>query len=1412
MKFEDLNRPRSKTSSGRDIDSARLEGRRQARIEFLAKNRWPYQSGVLSYGLTDTEIESILDKTSAYAERGIVDVRFGSDEHKRTVQRFGWPCLKNGWSIVPQGRGFTDVPGDLSAPDDERVPLPTPYISQHGANLKVPFYPTKWRNVRHTLRQFLDFENYTGANLAIQCCEASMHIRGIDGDCRDPEVAAFVKWAAFKHLGVTPFSRVGQAPKEMLLYRVEGDDIDIAKFTLTFLKPDGTPDLDEDGKPLNQVEYIANGGIITYYGLHHKTGESFDHSGGTLHPAMAGPEHAPIITRDQLRAFENELAAFRPLRGTTSNSNPFGGRSQTTEFVKDGRVWMPKVSIGDWQLDPEGYVLEGAESWLTAQVWAALGANANDLESLLPAVQAQLIAVAVEKLSKHRRSKRSYASPAAIETTVKSKLKQALHKWRQSLDSKMRHGEYLHNAVPYRILEDGRRPVVQRIVPSARPADGSLDWIPSETSSIEALAAYKSRTPVSMKPKTAEQIQIDRKCRALIEEYAERERQTMAISVQVDAAIGEVLDRICDVPLHILRAPTGAGKTTKVIDRFSRWCRLNRRQEDEGPVLIVVPSHANGEEALGKALAMDEYHGDLWSTSDVQDAIRRGEKIGVRIMRFMGREASGCQMIDQMKALSKEGIRGSGLCESRIDAVPELEAEMLRRRGEKVPKETVLCEFRARGECAYYLQHDKLRTADVVIVTHEYLTQNGLPKEMKAPRLVVVDENTTYQLLQQLRIPVSVLDIDRNRPKPSKADRARYPLAKSEEVSLRIYEGRLVACRLAKEALLSGKDVAGHFFRKYAAEAMTLVDEAIIVCERSHEADRLVLPNQTIDEVKKIAATATAEHLMEEIRFWRTVKDRLQMLIADAADKTKTAKGPRDMRIQVLQMPNAKTGIVEPHIRISWRRTPNWADRPMLLLDASANERIVAKCFGRQPTVTNIYAPLHVRTVAMIEKTWSTASFITRPDASSDEIATAAANISGARSLITVTALQYGHGRVLVGSTMAVREVIAGGAWTPPPNVDFVHFGALRGLDFAKHHVAAISIGRSEQPISVVDGYVAALTYDDDVPELPYDILGTGLTENGKPLFRPAAERVMTMRSGQDWSHWVPEMPGAVDADGNAVRSWAQDLEESWREEELRQFVGRLRPVYRGIMLDANGEQVEPPVWIAVGKVQPAGLVIDEIVEMAQLIKPAPFFELARVGGGGILDYTVLGNGEDVQKARESLPKVKTFAARTMSAMWLVKYRRGVNEKIAMVSPAWVGDGDAGEYWLAAAAAAGVTDAVILNVMPPSRKVTGRGEKRPDKADLRRLPTSEAIAAELTIKAIGQRIGTPAVEVEVRLANGERVGGIKLVEEVVEYDPDIEEDRLKHMPKVSHDDYWETDFEVRDVRPLVEVLAELRRR
>jgi len=424
------------------------------------------------------------------------------------------------------------------------------------------------------------------------------------------------------------------------------------------------------------------------------------------------------------------------------------------------------------------------------------------------------------------------------------------------------------------------------------------------------------------------------------------------------------------------------------------------------------------------------------------------------------------------------------------------------------------------------------------------------------------------------------------------------------------------------------------------------------------------------------------------------------------------------------------------------------------------------------PIVRSVDAPLHVRTIAMIEKTWSNSSFVAKPDSSDEELKIIAENIESARRLITTTAVIHGHGRVLVGTTIAVREVLTGGAWVPPPNVDFVHFGALRGLDFAKAHVAAISIGRSEQPISVIDGYAAALTYDDDVPELPYDALGTGLTAEGKPLFRKSGWKRIQMRTGQDLDHMVAGMqPKPVfddkgkptrDADGKPMTTptWALELEESWREEELRQFVGRLRPVFRG-----TTDDLPPPIWIAAGKILPDGIIVDELLEMKALLKAWPMAELVRLGGGVLADNVTphlpgaqdLLQGRSLSEMAKDMPRSRQFLVRWAAPFEHIRYHLATDladkDRSAMLLPGWIA-GAAQDYWLALSERYGE----LPDVVSVSEPKLVAGEAKPKPADKRDVDRDDALLAEIEAREAHRAEAGAAehgrVEFELRRARG----------------------------------------------------------
>jgi len=185
-----------------------------------------------------------------------------------------------------------------------------------------------------------------------------------------------------------------------------------------------------------------------------------------------------------------------------------------------------------------------------------------------------------------------------------------------------------------------------------------------------------------------------------------------------------------------------------------------------------------------------------------------------------------------------------------------------------------------------------------------------------------------------------------------------------------------------------------------------------------------------------------------------------------------------------------------------------------------------------------------------------------------------------------------------------------------PENLHWVHYGALRGLDFAKNHSAAISIGSIAPAWRDIDAYVGALSYDDPSPETPIDYLGTGLDGEGKELVQPT-----------ETAHYPARDGGSVVVEGVAdfTAPWASEVYHQIREEELQQFGGRLRAVYR---------EGRAPVWVVLGKVLPDGCIVDEVISLADLARPlgraTRSLEAVRQSGGLVCAGGTLAPSIDV--------------------------------------------------------------------------------------------------------------------------------------------------------------------------------------
>lgn len=317
--------------------------------------------------------------------------------------------------------------------------------------------------------------------------------------------------------------------------------------------------------------------------------------------------------------------------------------------------------------------------------------------------------------------------------------------------------------------------------------------------------------------------------------------------------------------------------------------------------------------------------------------------------------------------------------------------------------------------------------------------------------------------------------------------------------------------------------------------------------------------------------------------------------------------------------------IERPFIRMSWRSKPNWKDRPTILLDASAAPEIIRKIWDTNglikidhgykkdwiPPVRNelvvrnivsedqIGRSLNMRMVAIMPWTNSASSFSGK---------NGSIRLEKTRQLIDCVSLIHSDSRIVCGSNKNLRNRIRYN-WHGIDNQDWCHFGAMRGLDMFKNHAAALYVGRMELPIHLLDGLVGALTYDDERPEPPLDIWGTGFREmddKKTPLMMPKSQQINYVRNGNKMSIDVPRMPEHYPiiknnfvepfekAHGDELPfKWGQLIQKQYREEEIMQFVGRLRPVYR---------EGHIPVCYAFSTVIPENIIIDEVVHVDEII------------------------------------------------------------------------------------------------------------------------------------------------------------------------------------------------------------------
>ena len=1069
----------------------------------------------------------------------------GFFDHAPGLWRHGWPAF-------PQTREA-----------ESRRPAPCVAAIKH-LRAKLP-----------TARERVDWMGYTPprghrVNAAVVVQDSTFVL---DVDVRDARADA-IEDLAREHLGPTPFVRRTRGSQTRgLIYRIDSSLAERRKSAHKLLTEFLEVPKDETGRPLDDaVELLMPGSVYTVAGAHYRTSQLFRWDGAA--PWDAAPDAAPVVTHAMLEAFLDAVEALvaplsnrRAGEGFNRAAAATGAVSPTTVDAS-GLVTPGNVQGVDGVTWLDGKVVDGRDQYVLKRGLAYAGANARLAETAEGRA-----ALAAALLAECRANWDGVGSKfsawdgggSSVLAACRRQVETGRHYVKRNPQLKVRLGRE----------ENGRVVTTLRTAIAVdRGADQSLRWVEASKVSIKAIAAAD-----------ADRL---RRERALVHDPAARAAGQQKVSDAVRTLAREFLADVAanvagaeeEFPIRVGRFPTGAGKTSTLVEILGRGV--------PGPILFLLPSYANIEEQLARHRAGKKAKPDLVTPTfraAAAEAVAAAREAGLDVQVMTGKERGGCLMKDHIAACRAHHAPAQGLCEKDVKGP-----------GDEKPVK-VFCRHHPDNEgrpesvavCPVILARRKLLSARVIFAPTAFLTQvlpAGLKKHIRG---LIVDERCSFELLRYDTFPARVLDEARPEPLLYKDEREQgldpQDLLRDRDEIARVASKALAGNEDVAEAVLAHERRAGN---GRIVRGPELLDAAVAVAGRGQAIARAIRPNMGLDELTALLSGPRADYLRQEARFWALVRERVEARQSDiqaaalntGVTLTRLARGDRDVRVQSLA-PGIVSGKEGATVRISWVAEPTLDGVPTLLLDASADQAIVAKAFsGRDVVMTDVDAYLHMQVVACLDAAWGSSSFHCEEGADDERKEGVARNVGMARKAVTNVAATHGQGRVAVFGPMKSRMAVQAG-WAEPANVDIGHFGALVGLDFAKHHGAVVTLGRHEFPAWIYDALAAACSYTDEDPELPFDRYGDGLGEDKQPLRMPRKPRTYKLRDGRDVTVEVSAMPGV----------WGHRIQRQFREEELRQAAGRLRPVYR----DAVG------TWIAVSNVLPEGTVIDAVTSLQDL-------------------------------------------------------------------------------------------------------------------------------------------------------------------------------------------------------------------
>ena len=1008
-------------------------------------------------------------------------------------------------------------------------------------------------------------------NVALILGEASQGVFAIDIDITDPILAQLAVDLVVELLGM-PLSRRGNFPKVALLYRVE-DLADLPHYGSFRLATDAG-DASE-----HQIEILGNGHMITAVGLHHKTDQEFACSPAS--PVMWAPSDLTAVTKVQLEALwtriETEFKLYRPRRGAGPDINIEEGSSEGINVPR-----LSAFNASQWVENDAGLVIDGREKFLYALVRETVrrnppsdGTSTGDLR------------VAITEGFRAKEKTTDRWTESRLSEEIVEKLTRCLRDLAEGR---------LKPQIKRTILTD-QGPVIRPAKPFRRPADREHGH-----DAFEFLGRNRASLPTRTQP-IDPSAAVERKLR--LDRPAVGSEAAAALETAILAFFSDVMSQTNRV--HVLGGPTGLGKSTMALKLAASHDALFAAMTSPdgsavGPIVFLVPQYRNVDELRTKAsmLGLDPTATDaellaaaaalgMVSEGDTAERLTQLRRFAadskLRTMVYAGKVKAGCRKADAMTALSLANIPSSGMCSKEVVSRDTL--------GKASEPEMTYCEH--YSTCPAIAQRQQIPHVQIVFLVRSFLTLS-IPEELQNARGLIIDEKFFDLLVHVKTMPIKALEIGRREPQLSKKER------EAGLSPLDLLRHRSMAATIAAKALLDGKDL-GRTFHHWSETRMTpkgkvtvngldLVKDAKRVCSSAMTAQADIDPGMTDAEIIELCARPTGEHVGTEYRFWKTIEERiLERVNFELAGRDV----PEDLRIALLD-----PATENPDIRVAWKTEANWSSTPTLLLDASSDAVLTELVLGKREIVSHVIeVNLNMHLLAVIDRRLSMRTLFPGKDAPVEAWIKAAEALAQVRTIISVICGAHAHGRVVCGLPMKLRRALLRG-WRAPVNADFMHFGAVAGIDAYRRHAAAISISRLELPTREVDGMVAAITYGTAKVEEPIDRFGTGCDADGTKTGMMLVERTLKMRDGSGESYDMQMHAGDV----------ARRIQFQSREEEHRQFFGRPRLVYR---------EDTVPVF-AITEAIPEDMIVDEVAAFHDLSKRAggAFWDAVRLSGGVI--------------------------------------------------------------------------------------------------------------------------------------------------------------------------------------------------